>query len=276
MIDSNNSIRTAAIEKTILQDEQRRIVDEYCTLHAMFICSKRYIHSLGYSGEDPDRTDFQKRLNDIDSFYKYYSEKLNAYCKTLFKKSLRELYYEVICGTLKDYSTLDNPISDQIPYSFNFDFSLPEGKSDRAIRKEINKKSLQFCSYISFFLNDMHIEYSCSFNNLIALRITIICMLAAHIEHRETNIWEITSCIYDFDNLKPFIDIIEEYYDICVDVTGLNDSGKDNAYYPILLYLKFFLSSKEQKNQVSSYTLPLRVAISRLTTCLPQLSFIDI
>ena len=95
-------------------------------------------------------------------------------------------------------------------------------------------------------------------NTSVTTNIATVCMLAANIQGKQTNIKEIQDCINFFPALSPLVDIIEEYYGIHVKTTeiktkiqdatrdnlgksklaGASKGGKDNPYHAILLFIK--------------------------------------
>jgi len=242
-LQSKETSDPASLTDTCKETDKKRICDEYNILHNMFVCSTRYIHSLGDNEEGEYMYSLKKQIDDIRGLYNRYCDCLDLYCLDHFGKDLYALRREEVLNIEIDGATSGATVDDcmgeriisDIPL---FDFSLPEGLSGKKLMIEVNRKAMAFCNAITRYMGKKPCDFIRSMDFAVISRITIICLLADYLDNRKTNLWEIAACINNFDRLKPLLQFIEDYYGICIDVDGKDVSGKDNWFYPILLFVK--------------------------------------
>lgn len=141
----------------------------------------------------------------------------------------------------------------------NFYIPLDLSEEEKAIR--ISEQATTF-SEVIIAANESSgqgEQYFRDLNTSVTTNIAMVCMLAANIERRQTNIIEVQNCINKFAELAPLVKIIEDYYEIKIEAdatkavsaeTALENlnknaskgqkkgTGKDSPYYPTILDVK--------------------------------------
>lgn len=142
-------------------------------------------------------------------------------------------------------------------------FYIPEGLSEEEEAIRIIEQAETF-SEVIVATNERSGEgeqYFRDINTSITTNIAIVCMLAARITGRDTDINEVNVCVHNFKELEDKVNIIEDYFDFSVDITTIDkkrggistddlkdklkkkemtpkNNGKTNPYYTILVDVK--------------------------------------
>lgn len=172
--------------------------------------------------------------------------------------------------------------------NFYIPLGLPE--EERTIRINDQAKTFSEVMVAANEVDGSGEQYFRDINTSVTTNIAIICMLAANIEGRQTDILEVQRCISDFGELKPLVDVIEDYFDIKVkqltkdsnnsqntaeeaynNNTSRDNSvnnGKDNPYYITIKFVKnellgsgkdeMFKQARGLRNLMDKFTLDPR------------------
>ena len=131
------------------------------------------------------------------------------------------------------------PVLEQIDY-INEIFTLPVVPDITLFRNELVEKTMRFRVWIEHLLNKATYKdlYFFEWQRIAAENIYVVCMLAAFIENRSTDIKEYTECINNYGKLEKRVMVIEKHYGIYVSSDPEIADGVDNMFYPVLKYVK--------------------------------------
>jgi len=164
--------------------------------------------------------------------------------------------------------TMSNEYISEISYKEVF--TVPNASDDISFRNELIEKTVVFKKWLNQLIRPDSEFYFYEFQTAVAEDIYEICMIAAYITNRSTDIKEFADCLYDFNTLKELISTIENHYGLSVSSYPLcNDKeeidSRKNIFYPFIKSVKVELLGNSTESAFD-LTRDLRTIIYNFTS----------